>query len=450
MKRVLYLSILAVAVLFFASCEKEQPTNPSNEPLPIFRGYMQFSTDVSTRATLNTNMRGKSFGVLGYQYSTTTNWDAAKALATPVVFYDQLVNCSAENGVCSYDPIKPWQDYKYSFFSYYPYGGAGITLSTEGTVGTPTIDYEYAWLSTANAGETIDVYDDPRIFDLMTAEAIDEDGSTNVNLDFKHRMFAIEVLANNYNENLYEYEQVPVWVVDANGDYVLDANGNKIQSTDQDKNPIFEEVVKTDENGNPIFAEDVYKTDENGEFELDDQGNKILERKSNARQIISDLRLSIKGLKHKGMKFPISMQEGEKGPEYIEGTFPVVPNNPDIDYVKFQLSNRPVTIPAFNEEFTDEDGTVRGKGVASSISKLGSAERMGYVMLIPQSHELEFIVTWDEASQFNNYENRVTSTMNFEPGKLYQIIINFVGSGITIAIIEAGSWDIETVYHTFE
>lgn len=450
MRKSLFVSILAFGALFLVSCEQTPSTVVPENPYPIHKGYMQFGTEVSTRATLATNMRGRSFGVLGYQYSTTTDWDAAKALATPVVFYNQLVNCSAENGVCSYDPIKPWQDYKYSFFSYYPHNGKGITLSPEGTVGTPTIDYEYAWLGTANAGETILAYNDDRIFDLMTAEAIDEDGSTNVNLDFKHRMFAIEVLANNYNENLYVYEQVPVWVVDENGDYVLDANGNKIQSTDKDKNPIFEKVVKIDENGNPVFAEDVYKTDENGDFVLDDKGNKILERKSNARQVISDLRLSIKGLKHKGMKFPLSMQEGEKDPEYIEGTFPVVPNNPDIDYVKFALSNRPVTIPAFNEEFTDEDGTVRGKGVASSISKLGSAERMGYIMLIPQSHELEFIVTWDEASQFNNYENRVTSTMNFEPGKLYQIIINFVGSGITIAIIEAGSWNIETVYHTFE
>jgi hypothetical protein len=40
--------------------------------------------------------------------------------------------------------------------------------------------------------------------------------------------------------------------------------------------------------------------------------------------------------------------------------------------------------------------------------------------------------------------------MDFIAGKLYQIIINYVGDGITIALIEAGAWDYQDVYHTFE
>jgi hypothetical protein len=40
--------------------------------------------------------------------------------------------------------------------------------------------------------------------------------------------------------------------------------------------------------------------------------------------------------------------------------------------------------------------------------------------------------------------------MEFKAGKLYQIIINFVGSGVTIALIEAGSWDTKDVPYTFE
>ncbi|MBQ1173885.1 MAG: hypothetical protein IIX58_01710, partial [Alistipes sp.] len=72
MKRYIILSVIVASALLFASCEHEsQPTYPNGE-LPIFNGYMQFSTEVSTRSDLATNMRGRDFGVLGYSYSYTT------------------------------------------------------------------------------------------------------------------------------------------------------------------------------------------------------------------------------------------------------------------------------------------------------------------------------------------------------------------------------------------
>ena len=102
MKRYIKFAFIAVTVLMFASCEQEtQPTYPNGE-LPIHHGYMQFSTEVSTRSDLATNMRGRDFGVLGYSYSYTTDWDAARSLATPDIFYDLEVSCNA-NGVCTYD-----------------------------------------------------------------------------------------------------------------------------------------------------------------------------------------------------------------------------------------------------------------------------------------------------------------------------------------------------------
>ena len=92
MKRGFIISIIAISALFISSCEDEQPNNASNEPLPIFRGYMQFSTEVSTRAQLATNMRGKDFGVIGFQYSSTTDWGTAKSTATPMSdFFNQMV-----------------------------------------------------------------------------------------------------------------------------------------------------------------------------------------------------------------------------------------------------------------------------------------------------------------------------------------------------------------------
>ena len=376
MKRYQYLSILAISVLFLASCAKETPIVPGGGTYyPIFNGYMLFSTDVSSRATLATDMHNKSFGVLGYQYSPTTNWDTAKALATPNLFYNQEVSCN-EKGVCSYEPIKPWEDYKYSFFAYHPYATAynGITISGKDVVGSPTLTYTYPWIGTVvDDGESVPVvnYDKDQICDLMTAEAIDEDGSSNVNLDFKHRFFAVEVLATNYNETGYQL----------------------------------------DKDGNQIWVD--------------------------ATQKINNLILIVKGLTYKSMTIPMSTLSGE--PEYISREKIAWGNK--TNEVRFELSKREVIVPAFNEG---------GNGYATSISKLGSSNSNGYLMLIPQSEDLEFTVNWFGNDNVTHNPTAVKSTMSFEPGKLYQVIINFVGSGITIALIEAGSWQIEDVYHTFE
>ena len=208
-----------------------------NGKLPIHYGYMQFSTDVSTRAQLVTDMKGKSFGVLGYQYSPTTNWATAKPVTAPMPdFYNLEVSC-ADDGICSYDAfptddskdLKEWEESNYSFFAYYPKDGTGITLSKNTDTNTPTLTYTYPWLDpTGNeswfkAGfsttaivdkkivpisvDVVKLYDaSAPIYDLMTAEAVDVNGrgSGKVGLDFKHRMFALEVLANNYNETTTE------------------------------------------------------------------------------------------------------------------------------------------------------------------------------------------------------------------------------------------------------
>lgn len=383
MIRYIKFALIAVTALVFASCEREvqQSTYPNGE-LPIFRGYMQFYTDVPTRATLATDMHNKSFGVLGYQYSTTTNWDTRKATATPNLFYNQQVFCN-DSGVCSYDPIKPWEDYKYSFFAYHPYATSfnGITICDDKAVGTPTLKYTYPWIDNAVAGNTIPIvyFNDDEICDLMTAEAIDEDGSSNVSLNFKHRLFAVEVLATNYNESGYKLNE--------DGSYA------------------------TDENGDKIWVD--------------------------ATQSIRDLTLIVKGLTYKSMTIPMSTLSGE--PEYIARE--EIAWGDKTNEAWFTLSSGTVTVPAFNEG---------GNGYATSISKLGSSNSNGYLMLIPQSDDLEFTVNWFGSGNVAHNPTAVKSTMSFEPGKLYQVIINFVGSGITIALIEAGSWQIEDVYHTFE
>lgn len=416
MKRYIILSFIAASALLFASCEHEsQPTYPNGE-LPIFNGYMQFSTEVSTRSDLATNMRGRDFGVLGYSYSYTTNWGTAMSLATPDIFYDLKVSCNA-NGVCTYDndgnaangnQLTPWDATKwYTFFAYSPYkfDDSGITLSDSNATSTPYLTYEYAWLDNrALQGATIDLHNEPRMFDLVSAQAIDLDGSNNVAFNFKHRLFAIEVLANNYNETEYEYE----YVTDEYGEFILDDKGNKI--------------FKLDDKGNKIFK-------------LDEDGKKTVIK--DATQTISDLVLRITGLTNNKMTFPLQGSGDVKfssTQDFSDKT------------LAFKISDYPIDIPAFNDPTPDG----RGEGVATSISKLSSDNGTGYIMLIPETAKLDFAVNWTQAANFTNIQNTFDSDMDFEAGKLYQIIINFVGSGITIALIEAGAWDYQSVTHTFE
>lgn len=391
-----FIYILFVSALFAMSCEKEQQSGYKDGELPIHLGYMQFSTGVSTRAQLVTDMKAKSFGVLGYKYSSTTNWATAKPVTSPNAFYKLEVSC-ADNGMCSYDAypgdatknFKEWEEGNYSFFAYHPYNGDGISLSNESATNTPMLTYTYPWLnpttqdswyvtdfsSVDNSGTTlkfnvVNLCDaNAPVYDLMTAEAIDVNGTGagTVGLDFKHRMFALEVLANNYNEN---------------------SEGTK-----------------------------------------------------DARQSISNLVLTLNGLQHSTMTIPMSMQSGESAPVY-GGTAPGIRHFLISDPMKGGID-----IPAFNETI---DG--RGEGVATSISKLGGRNgNAGYLMLIPQTAGLSGTLNWAELKNFpGDISTDFSSNIEFKAGRLYQLYINYVGSGITIALIEAGAWDVHDVEHKFE
>lgn len=375
MKNIKY--ILLAAVLLSASCEQEPPTVDFGK-LPVHYGYMQFSTGVSnTRAHLAESMRGRDFGVIGFKFSPTSNWDSSKSTNSPGNwFFNKKVSCDA-NGDCSYGEPTPWENNNYAFFAYHPYNGAGIKLSDSTKVNTPTLEYTYGWL---NQTGNISLYDsNSPSFDLMTAEAIDVNGSGSgrVDLEFKHRLFAFEVLANNYNENS--------------------------------------------------------------------------EGKTDARQEITNLTLTLENLAHSEMVIPLSMMEGEADPVYDSKT----PGTRT-----FKINDDTIIIPAFNETIPrifNGETEVCGAGVATSISKYGSTNG-GYLFLIPQEGSIDGIkgtLNWTELKYFQGDENEVqnefTSTIDFEPGVLYQIHINFVGDGITIALIEAGTWDSSPeVEHTFE
>jgi len=193
MKKI-YTYLFALIAVVSVSCEKTGMGSSTDVGLVPEGGYIRFSTKVSTKAPLLTNLRENSFGILGYEYNYSTNWESARALAKPTVFYDEKIVCD-EDGVCTYDPLKPWNlTKKYAFFAYYPQpGNNGITISSESKTDTPTISY------------ALPLSDNPvlpeKMCDLMTAYAVNETaGGGTVGLTFQHKLFCIDVLAQNYND----------------------------------------------------------------------------------------------------------------------------------------------------------------------------------------------------------------------------------------------------------
>lgn len=452
MKKSLYISILMAIAALLSSCEQEYTSGTDWGDWEIFRGYMQFSTEVSSRAQLATNMRGKTFGVIGYQYEKTTNWGTAKPLATPMTdFYNMSVSCGENGGICTYDinsseagyQYKEWEENLYSFFAYYPCNANGVTLSGATATNTPTLTFKYPWISRSKIPVYYDT-EDSDIYDLMTAEDIDCDGSKNVALDFKHRLFAIEVLANNYNETEYKYvydttKPIYKYKTDDDGNILLDENGNPIFDTDESGNKIQD----TNPDGTPKYE---IKRDENGNYvyDLDKDGNKQIIK--DAATTISNLSVTISGLQYESMTIPLSKRSEE--PEYISRNKP----STAIGSKLFEIQDIDLTIPAFNvPEYDDTTGKViAGNGIAKSISKMGTSNHNGYLMFIPQAEPLEFELLWREIDAAQSIDRKITSTVKFEAGYLYQLIVNFVGSGITIHLIKAGAWDDKIVYHTFE
>lgn len=197
------LMLLAAA---FVSCEKPSLESSTDIELIPEAGYIRFSTGVATKAPIIQNLRGQNFGVLGYNYGYSTKWSVARPLATPDLFYNLPVNCAAENGVCTYDinasedgnQLKPWDlTKKYSFFAYYPMANNlnGVSISAQTAVNMPAVTYALP-LKSQSEGEV----DPDALIDLMTAYAIDKTaGDGTVGFTFQHRLFCIEVLAQNFN-----------------------------------------------------------------------------------------------------------------------------------------------------------------------------------------------------------------------------------------------------------
>lgn len=356
MKR-LFTYIVIISVLI--SCHKD-PVSPL-QPEGPWGGYITFSTEVATKSPINTNMRGKSFGVLGYSYDS--NWATARPVSTPDLFYDQLVSCNS-NGICEYDSdpaggiqLKEWDLAKtYSFFAYYPTSEhTQIDISGATKADMPTVTYNYPF------ADVITVPGNTNLVDLMTAGTTDQTGrgSGKVGFNFNHRLFCFEILANNYND-----------------DREITIKNLKLELTNLENASITVPLMASDTRTPITKTKRTTKTDD-GKY-------------SPVTYIISD-------------------------------------------------TGTTAEIPKFSEG-----------GTSFSLSEKCTMNNDGYIMLIPQSEPIIGNFTWDNMPDGDGVVTEFSSSLDFQEGKKYSIIINFAGDAITIAIIEAGNWSSNNVFTEFE
>ena len=174
------------------SCQQDETVEP---PLDPTEDYIFFNTEVASRGELVTEMTGRNFGVMGYEY--TGDWNTVKVQAKPNLFNAQTIEWNEESGVHQYTPpLKTWKPgYKYTFFGYYP---EGLTVSGSEVEGVPYLTYTLP--------------DTPAdMKDVMTTVVYDTDNSASnsVGLTFQHRLVAMNVQARNFNT---PYNGNPVYI----------------------------------------------------------------------------------------------------------------------------------------------------------------------------------------------------------------------------------------------
>lgn len=187
MKRLKFLYAMALMLLTMA-CTRQEVMEEVNIPSG---GYIYFNTEVASRGTLITELKGESFGVNAYIYDDEVDWNTVKVQATPELFYQKEIKWDV-NGYYTYDDKKTWSaDSLYTFFGYYPYGNSSLTMSSDTYEGDPYLEY---LLPTGD--------DVTQMVDVMTASVYDTDNSQSnyVGLTFKHRLVAMDVQARNFND----------------------------------------------------------------------------------------------------------------------------------------------------------------------------------------------------------------------------------------------------------
>ena len=176
MKQKSFYSLLLATITMLAtglsvSCTEDLGTGNFAEPITIIPEKSDFTGGTITRGSKVSSIG--SFGVSASVYS-------AAAAYTSAGCGSYFFNESATAGTPTAH-FWPTSDYKLSFFAYYPYGNAALTIqSTANTIGAPTYNY------TVPSDITSQV-------DVMTGQTTNvlSGGSSPVCITMKHRCAAV-------------------------------------------------------------------------------------------------------------------------------------------------------------------------------------------------------------------------------------------------------------------
>ena len=288
MKRIIL--FIASVTLLMTACNKTEPA-PTPEQ---YDKYIFFSHSVETKASLikdKADLEGESFGVVGFKYPNTTDWDAYKQTTpspSPNVFYgseDNIVPVPVEDVTCddkglgSYSPLQGWSNTQtYTFFAYYPFKHSSVSLvnaasgSTSYTGGIPAVKYS---VSVDNPDTPEDNEFKDSMVDLMTAQVLndkfwksakqgennitDAQGKTDLTFNFQHRLSALGLSVKNLTSGTFIVNEVSITINGLkNSDIIIPLEGNTVYKTVQN---LSEQTVKLDlpENGQSFATSDAYR-----------------------------------------------------------------------------------------------------------------------------------------------------------------------------------------------
>ena len=224
-------------ILIMTACNKSE-SSPIKEE---FGAYIFFSQRVQTKAQLiesTASMNGKTFGVVGYKYANTTDWNAVKSTAAPTVFatIPQPVTCG-NDGYGTYSPLQGWSNtQKYAFFAYYP---SNTTLVN--TTGVPTIKYTLAEDDPAtDANEMYQSMADvmtatPRTNLYWNSASANNVANGEVTFSFAHRLSSVGVKIKNSTNSAITVSKVDFTVAGIqNKDIIIPLDGTAVEPTNVD------------------------------------------------------------------------------------------------------------------------------------------------------------------------------------------------------------------------
>ena len=190
-----------------------------------------------TRAAAKTSSSDfyDSFGVIAFNYASTSTWDSEKSSSTPSV-YNAKATQSGGKWVVGSGKYWPGASKKVSFFAYAPYSDAndtkGIVLSSNTATGAPKITYT---VPSAAANQS----------DLLVATALDINGSgtSSPSLAFSHALCGVKfavgsmegitkitkiAISGVYNKGTLEIGGSAWNVESSTSNYIIDKNSNPI------------------------------------------------------------------------------------------------------------------------------------------------------------------------------------------------------------------------------